>query len=55
MSVKLLLTVPECSALTGLSQNLIRGAINSGQLEARKMGRSLRVKRTDLDRWIHAL
>ncbi len=55
LSVKLLLTLPECSALTGLSRTVIRAAIDTGQLEAQQIGRAWRVKREDLGKWVKEL
>lgn len=52
---KLLLTLPEAQALTGLSKGFLRDAINSGELKAKIIGRSWRVKRSDLDDYIKSL
>ncbi len=46
---KLLLTVPEAQALTGLSKDVLRDAINQGSLKAKMIGRSWRIKRSDLE------
>lgn len=52
---KLLLTLPEAQALTGLSKGFLRDAINNGELKAKIIGRSWRVKRSDLDNYIKNL
>ena len=49
---KLLLTLPEVQTLTGLSKTLLRDAINKGQLKAKIIGKSWRIKRSDLDEYI---
>jgi excisionase family DNA binding protein len=54
-SDKLLLTLPECQALTGLSRAVLRDAIEAGDLKARQMGRPWRVKRADLEAFIETL
>jgi excisionase family DNA binding protein len=52
LSDKLLLTLPECAALTGLSRGVLRAAIDTGDLKAKQIGRAWRVKRSDLEAWI---
>ena len=52
---KLLLTVHEAQALTGLSKELLRDAISYGTLKAKLIGRSWRVKRSDLDQFVAGL
>jgi excisionase family DNA binding protein len=52
---KLLLTLPEAQALTGLSREFLRDAINDGALKAKMIGRSWRVKRSDLDEYVASL
>ncbi|MBD2359237.1 helix-turn-helix domain-containing protein [Tolypothrix sp. FACHB-123] len=52
---KLLLTIAEAQALTGLSREFLRDAINSGQLKAKQIGKSWRVKRSDLQEYIDKL
>ncbi len=44
---KLLLTLAEAQALTGLSRGVLRAAIDDGGLKARQIGRAFRVKRAD--------
>jgi excisionase family DNA binding protein len=55
LSDKLLLTLPECQALTGLSRGVLRAAIDAGDLKAKQIGRAWRVKRSDLEAWIEKL
>jgi excisionase family DNA binding protein len=52
---KVLLTVKDCQLLTGLSEQTIRDAIRDETLKARVIGRGFKVKRTDLDEFIHKL
>jgi excisionase family DNA binding protein len=52
---KLLLTLAEAQALTGLSRATLREAIEAGDLKARQMGRAWRVKRDDLENYIKKL
>lgn len=52
---KLLLKLPEAQALTGLSREILRSAIKQGTLKAEKIGRSWRIKRTDLDEYVAKL
>lgn len=52
---KLLLTLPEAAALTGLSRAFLKKAISDGALVAKPIGRLWRVKRSDLDTFIAAL
>lgn len=52
---KLLLTLAEAQALTGLSRATLREAIEAGDLKARQMGRAWRVKRSDLESYIKKL
>jgi excisionase family DNA binding protein len=54
-SLKILLKLDECSALTGLSRAVLREAIDAGQLKAQQIGRAWRIKRTDLDSYIAEL
>ncbi len=55
LSAKLLLTLPECQALTGLSRDVLRTAIDDGSLSARRIGRGWKVKRSDLESYIEKL
>jgi excisionase family DNA binding protein len=52
---KLLLSLAEASALTGLSRAFLKAAIGDGALAAKPIGRLWRVKRADLDAFIAAL
>ncbi|PSF30451.1 excisionase [Aphanothece hegewaldii CCALA 016] len=52
---KLLLTLKEVQALTGLSRETLREAIASGQLKAAIVGKAWRVKRKDLEEYIENL
>jgi excisionase family DNA binding protein len=51
-SDKLVLTVDECHQLTGFPREMLKEAIASGQLPAKKIGRSWRVKRSCLNAYI---
>jgi excisionase family DNA binding protein len=52
---KLLLTLAEAQALTGLSRGVLRAAIESGDLKAKQIGRAFRVKRADLEKYVGKL
>ncbi|MBA3920189.1 MAG: helix-turn-helix domain-containing protein [Nostocaceae cyanobacterium] len=52
---KLMLTIEEAQALTGLSREFLRVAINSESLIAKIIGKSWRIKRSDLDEFIDSL
>jgi excisionase family DNA binding protein len=52
---KLLLTLKEVQALTGLSRETLREAIASGNLKAQIVGKAWRVKRQDLEEYIENL
>lgn len=52
---KLLLTIAEAQALTGLSREFLRDAINTGDLKAKVIGKSWRVKRSDLEQYVDKL
>jgi excisionase family DNA binding protein len=54
-SEKILLTINDCRLLTGLSRQILRQAIAGGKLKARVIGRSFRIKREDLDKFIKKL
>jgi excisionase family DNA binding protein len=49
---KLLLTLPEVQALTGLSRGILKEAIKAGKLKAKIIGKSYRVKRGDVENFI---
>ncbi len=52
---KIILTLAEASALTNLSRNHLRQAIEEKKLRARIIGRGRRVKRDDLDAYVRKL
>jgi excisionase family DNA binding protein len=52
---KPLLKLDEAAALTGLSRQFLRQAIEDGKLKGRIIGRGFRVKRGDLDEFIKKL
>lgn len=52
---KLLLTLNDTQALTGLSRAVLREAIRNGKLKAEIIGRAWRIKRTDLERYVEQL
>lgn len=52
---KLLLTLSEVRALTGLSRETLREAISDGRLKAQIVGKAWRVKRKDLEEYIENL
>jgi excisionase family DNA binding protein len=56
-SEKLLLNVNECRGLTGLSEDRIYDALDSGKLKGKKneIGRGWKIKRKDLDEFINNL
>jgi predicted DNA-binding transcriptional regulator AlpA len=49
---KLLLTLPEVQALTGLSRGILKEAIKAGDLKAKIIGKSYRCKRGDVESFI---
>jgi excisionase family DNA binding protein len=49
---KLLLTLPEVQALTGLSRGILKEAIKAGELKAKIIGKSYRCKRGDVENFI---
>lgn len=51
-SDKLVLTIDECHQLTGFPKEMLKEAIASSQLPAKKIGRSWRIKRSCLDTYI---
>lgn len=52
---KLMLSVPEAAAFSGLSRTHLRQAIKEGKLKSRKMGQGWRVKRADLEGYVRKL
>lgn len=55
IAVKLLLSLAEAQALTGLSRNVLRTAIDAGELKAKQIGRGWKIKKTDLESYIEKL
>ncbi|MUH00366.1 helix-turn-helix domain-containing protein [Scytonema sp. UIC 10036] len=55
VSEKLLLTIAEAQELTGLPRQVLRDAINEGKLKAKVIGRSWRIKRSDLQEFVDKL
>ena len=49
---KLLLTLDEAQAITGLSRDLLQEAIKKGELPSKMMGKAHRIKTQDLERYI---
>ncbi|GBE95629.1 helix-turn-helix domain-containing protein [Nostoc cycadae] len=52
---KLLLTLAEAQALTGLSREMLRDAITSDKLKAKVIGKGWRIKRSDLNTYVEQL
>ena len=52
---KILLTLDEAQGLTGLSKGYLREAIQQGKLNAKVIGKSWKVKRSDLDEFVEEL
>jgi excisionase family DNA binding protein len=52
---KPLLKLDEAAALTGLSRDILRKAIDSKKLKGKIIGKSFRIKREDLDEYIKKL
>ncbi len=55
LSAKLLLSLAEAQALTGLSRDTLRAAIEDGSLSARRIGRGWKIKRRDLESYVEKL
>jgi excisionase family DNA binding protein len=55
VEAKLLLTLAEAQAMTGLSRGVLRAAIDAGELKARIIGKAFRIKRADLQEFIGSL
>lgn len=51
---KLTLSLDEAAALSGVPRSMLRTAIQSGELQARKIGRGWKVRRKELERWVKA-
>jgi excisionase family DNA binding protein len=52
---KPLLKLDEAAALTGLSRDILRKAIDTKELKGKMIGKAYRIKREDLDRYIKNL
>jgi excisionase family DNA binding protein len=52
---RVLLNLKDCQMLTGLSRHHLREAIDAGKLKGQIIGRSWRVKRSDLDAYVSEL
>jgi excisionase family DNA binding protein len=52
---KLLLTLEEAQALTGLSRSTLRAAIDGKALKAAQIGRAWRIRRGDLEKYLAKL
>jgi excisionase family DNA binding protein len=52
---KLILTLAEAQALTNLSRDHLREAIDNGKLKAKIIGRGWKVKRIDLENYVNKL
>ncbi|WP_414552798.1 helix-turn-helix domain-containing protein [Anabaena sp. CCY 0017] len=52
---KLLLSMAEAQALTGLSREFLKDAIAASELKAKVIGKGWRIKRSDLDEYINQL
>jgi excisionase family DNA binding protein len=52
---KILLDLKDCHILTGLSDGHLRAAIKEKKLKGKILGKSYRIKRTDLDSYIKKL
>ena len=50
--MKLLFTIKETASEIGFSRSYVDTEIREGRLIARKIGRNVRIERTELERWI---
>ncbi len=55
LAAKPLLKLSEAQTLTGLSRQILRAAIDDGNLKATLIGRAYRIKRDDLDNYLKNL
>jgi excisionase family DNA binding protein len=55
LSQKILLDIREVTALTGICKDAVYAAIASGDLKARKRGKSTLIRQADLHDWVDAL
>ena len=51
LAAKIGITVPEACVLTGLSEKAMRSAIKNGEIPARRIGRSTRLRPGDVRAW----
>ena len=51
----LAVSIKNASQMTDISETTLRDAINKQQLPAFRVGRSIRVRVTDLDQWLSTL
>lgn len=51
---KLTLSLDEAAALSGVPRSMLRTATQSGELQAKKIGRGWKVRRKELERWVKA-
>jgi excisionase family DNA binding protein len=54
-SSKILLSLADARALTGLSKQFLTDAIKAGKLKGKVIGRGYKIKRTDLDLYVKKL
>jgi excisionase family DNA binding protein len=53
---KLLLTLPEAAAYSGLSEAKLNQAVRTGKLKARKdLGKGYRIKRSDVEAFVKSI
>ncbi len=55
IEAKLLLSLAEAQAMTGLGRSTLLAAIEGGALKARKIGRGWKIKRNDLEKFVGKL
>jgi excisionase family DNA binding protein len=55
IEAKLLLSLSEAQALTGLGRSTLLATIDDGTLKARKIGRGWKIKRADLEKFVESL
>lgn len=55
LSEKLMLTLAEAAALSGLSRRILLAAIKAKKLKAQILGRGWKIKRADLEAWVQKL
>jgi len=55
LAVKMVLTVQEAAALSGLSRRTLAEAIHAGKLHAPRIGKGFKIRRADLERFVDSL